>query len=351
MRRPEEFQRVQTIALFAVILGVGWLFVKMIAPYLFPLFWAAVIAALFHPAYERLLERVKRPSIASLVTVFIVIFVVMLPLSIVVGLIVDQAIDTVAYVSDPNTVDKAQQIVERFASYPYVDRVVADLQIVDRVKEASSTIAQWGFQQAGAVTRNTVQMIVGLFIMLYSLYFFLKDGPGWLRRFMELLPFGDDNEAVLYNKFVSTARATLKGTMLIGVVQGAIGGALLWATDVPSAAFWGVIMVLLSIIPAVGPALVLVPIAIFFVVTMAWWQAVVIVVGMLVIGVVDNVLRPPLVGKDLQMHPVLILFSTIGGLAMFGISGVVIGPMIAAFLFALLQMYEVKYKKQLEEQG
>jgi predicted PurR-regulated permease PerM len=349
--RQQEFRRIQTIAFFAVLIAVGVLFYRVIAPYVMPIFWAAVIASLFHPLYTRLFDWTKKASFSAALTVGVVIVVVILPLAGVIGLVVDQAISTYNYVTDPATVSMAQSQIDEITAQPLIQQYAEQLDLRDRLQSGASALAGAGVGWLTAGSRSTLQWILSVFIMLYSLFYFLKDGPQWLKRFMMLLPFGDDNEAVIYKKFASTARATLKGTFLIGVVQGILGGVFLWIVGVPSSAFWGLIMILLSIIPAVGPALILIPVTIFFAVTMIWWKVGVMVVALLVIGLIDNVLRPPLVGKDLQMHPVLILFATIGGIGMFGISGVVIGPMIAAFLFALLQMYEVKYKKELTREG
>ncbi len=164
---------------------------------------------------------------------------------------------------------------------------------------------------------------------------------------MLLLPFGDKNEKALFDKFVSTSKATLKGTVLLGGLQGTLGGILFFLIGIPSAAFWGLIMIVLSIIPAVGSFIVWFPVAIYLFATGQLWQGIVLTIGGILIGILDNLLRPPLVGKDIEMHPILILFSTIGGLGLFGISGVVIGPIFAAFFLGVLDMYEKKYKKQL----
>jgi predicted PurR-regulated permease PerM len=343
-----EFRKIQTIAFFAVLLGVGFLFFRVIAPYVYPLFWAAVIAALFAPLYHRLKEKFKNENAAAGVTLVIILLVVILPLAGFLGIVVKQAIDIYATVSQPETIASVQESVRNLLARPEVQDFMTRFELDQKLKEfsenAGGAIVGW----LTASSKSTVTVVIQFFITLYTLFFFLKDGEMWLRKIMFLLPFGDDNEKVLYKKFVSTSKATLKGTILIGGIQGTIGGILFLVVGIPSAAFWGLVMIVMAIIPAVGPAIVWIPAAGYMLATGHIWQAVVLIAGGLFMGVIDNVLRPPLVGKDIEMHPLLILFSTIGGLSMFGISGVVIGPLIASFFLAILQIYEHRYNKELK---
>ena len=160
---------------------------------------------------------------------------------------------------------------------------------------------------------------------------------------------GDTYEKKLFDRFTSTTRATLKSTFIVGSIQGILGGLLFWVTGIPGALVWGVVMTALSVIPAIGSFLVWLPAGIIMMAMGNIAQGLTIIIfGSFVIGTIDNILRPPLIGKDIQMHPILILFSTIGGLGLFGVTGVVIGPIIAAFFLGLLDMYELRYKKQLD---
>jgi predicted PurR-regulated permease PerM len=167
---------------------------------------------------------------------------------------------------------------------------------------------------------------------------------------MHLLPLGDQYERRLYNRFVSTTRATLKGTLLIGLIQGSIGGLAFFITSVPATVIWTLIMVVLCIIPSVGASLILLPTAIVLLLLGNFWQAVVVLIALIIAGTIDNVLRGPLVGKDTQMHPLFIFFSTLGGLLAFGFSGIIIGPVITAFLLSIWEIYEQKYKTDLDKE-
>lgn len=342
-----EFKKFQSVAFFGLLGGIALLFLWMVYPYLFAVFWAAVLASLFYPLYTRILKSLKREDVSAGVTLIIIVVVVVAPLSAILGLIVNQAIDTYTWLADPNTISMLNDKIHEFLAIPVVQDVIARVDLREKLTAVSSTITSRGVQWLKVGSQNTLIAFVNIFIMLYTLYYFLKEGERWLTRAMHLLPFGDENEKLLYQKFVSTSKATLKGTFLIGSIQGILGGIVFAIAGIPSAAFWGLVMILFAIIPAVGPMLIWIPGAIFLALTGAWTGALIVVIGGVLIGIVDNLLRPPLVGKDIEMHPLTILFSTLGGIGLFGISGVVMGPLIAAFFSAVIQMYEARYKRQL----
>jgi len=323
-------------------------FLWMIFPYIFALFWAAVISVIFYPIHNRILRVVKSTDAAAGLSVVVVMLVVIIPLTGVLGLVVQQAVGIYDTLKQPETLVSLKNTAENILATPIIRQAFGDIDIEARIRAASGAITSTGLTWLGIGTRSTINTLINTLVMLYALYFFFKDGDGWLKRLMHLLPFGDDNEKVLYQKFVSTSKATLKGTILLGGIQGTIGGILFFIVGIPSAAFWGLIMIVLAIIPAVGAFIVWFPAAVYLLATGQIWQGLTLIAGGAVISVLDNLLRPPLVGKDIQMHPILILFSTIGGLGLFGVTGVVIGPIIAAFFLGLLDMYELRYKKQLD---
>ena len=152
----------------------------------------------------------------------------------------------------------------------------------------------------------------------------------------------------MIEKFVSVTRATIKGTLLIGVAQGALGGVVIWAVGIPSPVFWSLVMAILSIIPGVGVVVVLLPVAVYLFFKGSLLSGIAVLAAGTVIGLTDNFLRPVLVGKDLKMHDLLILFSTLGGIAMFGLIGFIIGPIIASLFVTILNIYEEIYKKELD---
>ncbi len=350
-----DFKKIQNYTLIALLLGISILFFWMVRPYWYPVFWAAVVAALFHPLYLRFVRRFGgRRSLAAGLTEIIIIVLLVLPLLGIIALIIQQAISVYGDIERYLSIIALRQFITAAKEWPWLSRLLEVIDINDvtsRLSAMGSTISKWLYQVVARSGQYTARWLLQLFIMLYTLFYFLRDGDRFLKRLMSLLPLGDRYELLLYRRFVSTAKATLKGTVLIGAIQGLIGGLAFVITGMPAAVFWGMIMVIVAIIPGVGASLILVPTIVIMLILGNWWQAVVLTIALVISGLIDNVLRGPLVGKDIQLHPLLIFFATLGGIIAFGVSGVVIGPIITAFLISIWQIYEEKYKTELERSG
>jgi len=221
-----------------------------------------------------------------------------------------------------------------------IERLPIDIENIEaRLAEAAVTVSRFVAARALSIGQDTLRIAVFFVLMLYLLFFFLRDGPKILDGLVRALPLGDERERHLLGRFAEVSRATIKGTLVVGIAQGAIGGIAFWALGIGGAVLWGVVMALLSILPAVGPALVWLPAAIFLLVTGRIIAGIVLIlIGVLVIGLVDNLLRPLLVGRDTRMPDYLILLSTLGGLTAFGLAGIVIGPIITAFFLSCWEM-------------
>jgi len=189
--------------------------------------------------------------------------------------------------------------------------------------------------QAISVGQSTFDFLVSLFVMLYLLFFLLRDGDDLAARIKRGVPLRDEQHKALVEKFTVVIRATVKGNVVVAILQGALGGSIFWVLGIRGALLWGVVMGILSLLPAVGTGLVWVPVAIYLLATGAMWQGMILIAfGVLVIGLVDNIVRPILVGKDTRMPDYVILISTLGGIAIFGVNGFLIGPVIAAMFIA-----------------
>ncbi|MBU1178143.1 AI-2E family transporter [Patescibacteria group bacterium] len=346
-----EFKKIRSYTFVGVLVGITLVFLWILRPYVYAVFWAAVIATMFYPLYGRVLNILRgKKTLATSLTMIIIVLIFLIPLAGIVSLIIQQALSLYDTYGNQETIDRASYYLQSYLDHPWIQPALGeDFDVTKKLEEWSTGISSFLYQYVTSWGQNTLRAVIQFFIMMYTLYYFLKDGERILRKLMYLLPLGDQYEKMLFERFVSTARATMKGTIVIGVIQGLIGGLAFLAAGVPAAAFWGLIMIILSIIPAVGAFVVLLPAAVVMFATGNIWQAVVILIALLIASLVDNFLRGPLVGKDTQMHPLFIFFATLGGLLAFGISGVIIGPILAAFLLSIWGMYEQKYKVELDK--
>ncbi|MGD8991462.1 MAG: AI-2E family transporter, partial [Desulfobacterales bacterium] len=217
--------------------------------------------------------------------------------------------------------------------------------ILTKAGQLVGHISSFLIDRLRAVTVGTVNFLFMLFIMLYTMFFFLMDGDTLIDKILYYLPLEDQDERRMLNKFTSVTRATLKGTAVIGILQGALAGAAFAVVGIDSAVFWGTIMAVLSFIPGIGTALVWGPAVIILAATGHLAKGIGLgVFCAAVVGSIDNLLRPILVGRDTQMHELMILFGTLGGIIMFGVVGIIIGPIIAALFVTIWDIYGVAFQ-------
>jgi predicted PurR-regulated permease PerM len=229
-----------------------------------------------------------------------------------------------------------QWMVNLLERFDLTDLASLQQKLSEGAAQASQTVAR----QAINIGSKTFDFLVGMFVMLYLLFFLLRDGQSLTTRIKHAFPLSSKYKQRLFNNFTTVIRATVKGNVLVAAAQGALGGLIFWFLGVEGPLLWAVVMAFLSLLPAVGAAIVWAPVAIYFLVTGAIWQGVVLIAfGVVVIGLVDNVLRPVLVGKDTKMPDYLVLLSTIGGMALFGLNGFVIGPVVAALFIACWDLF------------
>jgi predicted PurR-regulated permease PerM len=342
--------------LLLVVLFISAIFLSMIRSFLMAIFLAGLFAALVHPIYARLEKLFKgRRSLASLTTLLLLVCFVLLPLAGLMGIVTAQALK----VGHSVTPWVQKQIAEPDAffsflkSLPYFDQIAPyrDL-LFQKAGEMVGGISAFLINSLSSATVGTVNFLFTVFVLLYTMYFFLMDGYLLVNKILYYLPLEDADEQRLLVRFTSVARATLKGTAVIGVLQGGLAGIAFAVAGIPSPAFWGLIMVLLSILPGIGTALIWVPAAVILAASGHVAKAVVLALFCgAVVGSLDNLLRPRLVGKDTQMHELLIFFGTLGGILMFGVVGFIIGPIIAALFITVWDIYGVSFASVLPGTG
>ncbi|MDQ1813531.1 AI-2E family transporter [Massilia sp. CCM 9210] len=331
------------LLLALVTIGFGWI----LAPYAGAIFWGVVLAILFAPLNRWLLKKTNhKPNLAALLTLLSIVVMVILPLSLIAVSLVDQAATVYEMVrSGDLTVGSyfkkimaalpqwAVNLLERFDL-----TTLSKLQ--QKMTEGASQVSQTVARQAIHVGSYTFDLMVSMCIMLYLLYFLLRDGQALAARIKSAVPLSRKYKQRLFSNFTAVTRATVKGNILVAVAQGALGGLIFWFLDVQAPVLWAVVMAFLSLLPAIGAALVWAPVAVYFLVTGSIWEGVVLsVFGVVVIGLVDNILRPILVGKDTKMPDYVVLLSTVGGMALFGLNGFVIGPVVAALFIAAWDLF------------
>jgi len=310
-------------------------------------FWGVILAILFAPLHRKLLSRMpRRRNLAALCTLGLCLVVVILPLTAITISLVQEA--TVIYErlrsGQLNFGLYLQQIIAALPTWAANLLERFNLTTMSELQQRFSSVAVQASQVAAAqalsIGQDTLQFVVSFGIMLYLLFFLLRDGAGLAARIGHATPLGEMHKRQLVSKFTTVIRATVKGNIVVAASQGALGGMIFWALGIQGPVLWGVLMAFLSLLPAVGAGLIWVPVAIYFLATGALWQSAVLTAfGICVIGLVDNVLRPLLVGKDTKMPDYVVLISTLGGMALFGLTGFVIGPVIAALFIASWDLF------------
>ncbi|MBC3271875.1 AI-2E family transporter [Pseudomonas sp. SWRI81] len=350
----EKSLQFKSLTVLLVLVTVA--FIWILLPFYGAVFWAVILGILFAPIQRKLqLKFGWQRNLTSLCTLSLCLVIAILPVIIVSILLVQEGA-TVYKNIESGQLDIAAYLAQFKQSLPPYFQNLLDrfgMGELDSLREKIVKTAMQGSQalatQAFSFGQGTFEFVVSFFIMLYLLFFFLRDGPELARKMRTAVPLEENHKRRLQLKFNRVVRATVKGNVLVAVTQGALGGAIFWFLDIPSALLWAVLMAFLSLLPAVGAGIVWAPVAVYFLLSGMIWQGVVLAgFGVFVIGLVDNVLRPILVGKDTKMPDYLILVSTLGGLAVFGLNGFVIGPLIAAlFLSSWALFVETKPKVQL----
>lgn len=342
--------------LLLLVAAVSVAFVAMIRDFLLTIVLAAIFTALSYPMYRWLLRRCRgRSAPAAIATLIALLALVIGPLLAVLGAGANEAVRVTETMLPrlERLVDTPGELTRRLQAVPgyhYIEPYRA--QILIKAGELLGSTGAFVFGTLSATTRATAVFIFQFVVLLYTMFFFLTGGPGLLRGVLAYLPLTDADKERMLDRFVSVTRATLKGTVLIGIAQGVLGGLAFWAVGIDGAIFWGTVMTVLSVVPGIGSALVWAPAAVILIASGEVWRGIALAgFGTLVIGTVDNLLRPLLVGRDTRMHELLIFFSTLGGLLLFGVMGFILGPILAALFVTVWEIFGTAFRSSLAEPG
>ncbi len=347
--------RIERGAFYVVLAVLTVAMIAVVLPFWGAVMWGAILALLFHPLEQKLEQRWKgRRNLAAFATLAIILLLVVLPLTLVGVLLTQEASALFAKVRSGEVnfggyFDRIVQALPAWATEALSRVGIDDLSDVQRqLTDAITKRGQAVAGQAVGVGSYTLDLAVSFCVAMYLLFFLLRDGPEVSARIRRAIPLGERQKSVLLERFVTVLRATVKGNVVVAIVQGALGGLAFWVLGIHGALLWAVVMAFLSLLPAVGAAIVWGPVAVYLIATGAVWQGIGLVLfGVVVIGLVDNLLRPLLVGKDIQLPDYVVLIATIGGLSLVGISGFVVGPLAVALCFAAYELL-AEQRRQLD---
>ena len=336
-------------AFLFLVIGISVTFAWILWPFYGAILWGIVTAIVFLPLHRRIQKAMpQRYNLAALASVLVIIVMAILPLTLITVALLQEASSVYASI-ESGELNFGQYFQQVFDALPtWATNLLARFGLTNltAVQQKLSVGLAAGSQlvttQIINVGQNTFNFILSLFIMLYLVFYLLRDGRELLRQIKDASPLRTGQMRALFDKFTVVIRATVKGNIVVALLQGALGGLIFWFLGIHAPLLWAVLMAFLSLVPAVGAGLVWLPVAVYFLLTGAVWQGVVLIVyGILVISVVDNLLRPVLVGKDTKLPDYVVLLSTLGGISVFGINGFVLGPVIAAMFFAVWHILAV----------
>jgi len=340
-------QRAEDRFFIALVIAVTVALLLIIQPYFGAILWGLVAALMFEPVMERLNDRFGgRRTLAASLTLVIIIVVAVAPAILLAIFIVQEILAIYGRISSGG-IDIGHIFAQFQALLPdWAVRMLqrAGLADLDALRQRLTGIISGSFQTVAAraftISQSAFGFVLTLGVMLYLAFFLLRDGQVMAARLEESIPLRPGLRRPLLDKIVTVIRATIKGSLVVAILQGLIGGVVFWFLGVGGALLWGIAMAFFSLLPAIGTGLIWAPVAIYLLISGDIWQGVVLILcGIFVIGMVDNVVRPVLVGRDTQMPDYMVFLSTLGGIELFGFNGFVIGPVIAALFMAVWDIF------------
>jgi len=349
-----QSERLSKISLVVLVGGITLLFLNMTRPFLMTILLAAIFAALSQPLYQRLVGMLRgHRALAAIVTLLLLVAFVIIPFMLFLSIVVGQALSIAAAITPwvQQQIAEPDQFIRAIEDTAIYERLAPFREeIVTKAGNLVGGITKFLINSLSSMTMGTAAFLFQFFVLLYAMFWFLIDGKSLLRKILYYLPLDDTDERRVLEKFTSVTRATIKGTLLIGVTQGGLAGLAFYVIGIPSSVFWAALMAVLSIIPGIGTGLVWIPAAIILVagghvakgIGLALFCA-------LIVGSIDNLMRPWLVGRDTQMHDLLIFLGSLGGILLFGAVGFIIGPIVAALFVTVWDIYGTVFKEVLPQ--
>lgn len=344
-------------AFLLTLIIVSCFFIWILLPFFSAVFWACIIGVLFVPVKELISERTALgKNISSLLTLLICIVILVVPL-LFIGWSFGKEINSLYRTMQEGRVNFGEYLDTIKVSFPGLQDFMASIgveyeDIRNQLTNAAVFATRFIAQHAFVLGQGAFKVILDVCIMLYIAFFMIRDGRYLVQKAIETLPLGDDREKLMLEKFSEVARATLKGNFAVASLQGFLGGLIFAVLGIQGPVIWGVVMTLLSLIPVVGAGLIWGPVAIYLFASGNIMDAVILTTfGAFVIGLVDNIIRPILVGRDTKIPDYLVLLSTLGGIVAFGLNGFVLGPVITALFITTWSIFgdDISFRKEFND--
>jgi predicted PurR-regulated permease PerM len=348
------------ITLFFLVAAASvYLFYIIIVPFFVPICWAAIFVISFYPLYGRLNRHINHPTLSSLVMCLLILVLVIGPVTYLFISLVGQASDAVTRVNEmykSGELDQyfsvdipwVQALKTRLAAYVDFSKV----NIGEFVKDAVAKVGSLIVNQTSWLIANATRAVIDFFLMIFCIYYFFKEGPSLVDRIRRLMPLPPDQTAITFDRLRDVVYATMYSGVAVALLQGLLGGILFWIFGIQSPVFWGALMAFLSVLPIVGSAIIYVPAGLLLIIGGSTIKGLLLIALCgVIISQADHLVRPLLVSGRTSMHPLLLLFSIAGGITLFGLIGIVIGPLIAAIFMTLLEIIELRLKPPAPESG
>jgi len=315
------------LLLAALILGFMLFF-----PFLTTIVMSIVLAVLFHPLYRWINNRIKMPSLSSLLTVLIFIIVLCIPIVFISTVVFNQAQDLYAWIVSQGAIDGLM-----VKANMYLSGIFPGMNL--NIENSAAALVGNFASGVGSIFSATLSTIFAFLLVILAMFYLLKDGPSWEEEAERLSPLSAESNGRIIERMRLAINGIARGYLLVGLAQGTLMGLGLFIFGVPHAALWGVFAAIASMIPTIGTALVAIPAILFLVIAgqsgaalgMAAWAIV-------IVGTIDNLLNPIVVGRSINIHPLLVLFGVLGGVALMGAIGILIGPLVISLIYALLSV-------------
>jgi len=345
------------IALLLILVLVLYYVIRILQPFFSALVWAAILATVFYPFFQRIARLARRPSLASALTCVLLTVALVLPVLVLILLLAGESVGAYRMLEERIKSGGVGgfSALRNTSSYQWLLGRMSDLGLPEPDLSAAAmrairAVSEFLVGHSASVLSGFTRFAINFLVMLFALYYLFLEGPGLLRELRQLSPLRPEHEEKIIDKFRGIARATFGGSLLTALIQGAAGGLVFLIFGLPSPLLWGAVMAFLSLVPVVGTALVWGPVVVYCLLTGAVWKGIgLLVVFGGVVGSVDNILKPILIRRGTEINTLLIFLSVLGGVAVFGFLGFVLGPFLVTILFVLIEIYKVEFRHELGE--